>query len=214
MGDGCNVAPLKCYIVFKILTNAIYISKYSNDNNKREIKDTEDEVRSLIASYDQDDKEKLDLEEFSGFMEEALGFKGLDKYENTRFALQMKLLFNGIDINGIHYLDYNQVYECFSKWEENDEIWISKAIFRGADVNKSRKAPLTELGNASFKIGWLPYYADEFVSRSQYEFGGLKELEYRHYYQILTGETIKKNSIEADPYDGKHPVESKCCLLI
>lgn len=54
-----------------------------------------------------------------------------------------------------------------------------------------------------------------FYSRCISEFGRKKkELEYWEYYKVVTGEQLNTKSIDADPYDGKLPQKSKCCLFI
>ena len=170
---------------------------------------TEKDIKSLIEKYDKSGNGKLEFDEFLGFMKEGLGFK-----ENSNFIKQMRFLYDGMDIDGSHNLDQNEIIECFSKWKEGNFKWLTKMIFRGADINKSRKVSVDELKNACDNLG-KSFNQEDFVKNCKMEFGEKKkELEYWEFYKIISGETLDKNSVEADPYDGKLRTESKCCYLI
>ncbi|KAK8872045.1 Rhomboid- protein 3 [Tritrichomonas musculus] len=171
----------------------------SNNNDKKDIK-------ALFAKYDKSGDGKLEFDEFIGFMHEGLGFEG-----NIN---QMRFLYDGMDTNGSHNIDQSEIIECLINWKEGNFKWITKMIFRGADKDKSRKVSINELKCACSNLG-KSLDQEDFEKQCISEFGSKKkELEYWEFYKIISGETLDKNSIDADPYDGKIPQKSKCCLLL
>ena len=173
------------------------------DNNDENI------IKALFSKYDKSGNGKLEFDEFLRFMQEGLGFE-----RNENFVNQMRFLYDGMDTDGSHDLNQNEIIECFNKWKEKDFKWITKMIFRGADKDKSRKVSIIELKNACINIG-KSLNQEDFEKQCISEFGSKKkELEYWEFYKIISGETLDKNSIDADPYNGKIPQKSKCCFLI
>lgn len=168
-----------------------------------------DDIPSLFAKYDSSKNGKLEFDEFLGFMKE-----GLDIPINPGFSNQMRFIFDGMDIDGSHNVDQNEIIECLKKYRQGDFKWISKMVFRGADINKSRKVSIDELKLAGQCLGIIGDSTD-FENRCNIEFGKKKsELEYWEFYKVITGENLDKHSIDADPYEGKLPTKSKCCLLL
>lgn len=167
------------------------------------------EITNLVAKYDKSGNGKLEYDEFLSFMKEGLGYP-----ENSNFLQQMRFLYDGMDVDGSHNLDKDEIIECLSNFKEGNFKWITKMIFRGADRDNSRKVSVDELKLASDNLG-RSFSSDEFEQKCQVEFGKKKkELEYWEYYKLISGETLDKDSVEADPYDGKLEQKSKCCLLI
>lgn len=203
-----------CYIcfIYQQYTIHIWIDKETEDKSEKEPKIpniTENDISSLIAKYDKSGNGKLEFDEFLGFMKEALKLE-----ESQGFLKKMRFLYDGMDTDNSHNLDKNEIIECFSKWKEGNFKWLTKMIFRGADVDKSRKVSICELKSACDNLG-KSLNQENFENQCKIEFGAKKkELEYWEFYKIITGETLDKNSIDADPYDGKLQTESKCCILI
>lgn len=184
--------------------------KNSEENSEKTVSSlSKSDITNLFKKYDKSGNGKLDFDEFLNFMKDGLKFE-----EDKNFTKQMRFLFDAMDIDGSHNLDQNEVIECITKWKEGNFKWISKMIFRGADINRSKKVSIEELKRACNNLG-KSFNIDDFEKQCKLEFGSKKkELEYWEFYKIISGETIDKNSNDADPYDGKLQTESKCCLLI
>lgn len=168
-----------------------------------------EEIQGLIAKYDKSGNGKLEFDEFLGFMKEGLGFE-----ESPNFLKQMRFIYDGMDVDGSHNLDQAEIIDCLTNFKEGNFKWITKMIFRGADTDNSRKVSIDELKLACDNLG-KSFSADDFELKCKNEFGGKKkELEYWEFYKLISGETLDKKSVEADPYDGKLETKSKCCLLL
>lgn len=166
------------------------------------------QIQELINKYDHSQNGTLEFNEFLGFMKEGLQYE-----ESPNRAIQMRFLFDGMDVNGSHSLDREEIINCLSKWRDGDFKYITKMIFRGADKNKSKKVEISELKLACDNLG-KGFSPEDFATICELEFGKKKkELEYWEFYKVITGETIDKKSKEADPYDGKLN-NSKCCIII
>ncbi|KAK8880488.1 hypothetical protein M9Y10_003164 [Tritrichomonas musculus] len=169
-----------------------------------------DDVRSLIAKYDKSGNGKLEYDEFLGFMSEGLG---VDSSKPT-FLKQMRFIFDGMDTDASHNLDQNEILTCLEKLKSKDFKYITRMIFRGADVDKSRKVTIAELSQACETLG-NDFSEENFKQKCEVEFGKKKkELEYWEFYKLISGETLSKDSPDYDPYEGKYKQESKCCLLL
>lgn len=175
--------------------------------------EAKDDVRSLIAKYDKSGNGKLEYDEFLGFMKEGLG---VGDSASPNFLKQMRFIFDGMDTDGSHNLDQNEIITCLGKLKDKDFKYITRMIFRGADVDKSRKVSIDELKQACESIGGKTFSEDEFKQKCEVEFGKKKkELEYWEFYKLISGETLSKDSPDYDPYEGKYPQKSsKCCLLL
>ncbi|KAK8898344.1 Lipopolysaccharide kinase (Kdo/WaaP) [Tritrichomonas musculus] len=174
--------------------------------------EAKDDVRSLIAKYDKSGNGKLEYDEFLGFMKEGLG---VGDSASPNFLKQMRFIFDGMDTDGSHNLDQNEIITCLGKLKDKDFKYITRMIFRGADVDKSRKVSIDELKQACESIGGKTFSEDEFKQKCEVEFGKKKkELEYWEFYKLISGETLSKDSPDYDPYEGKLPEKSKCCILI
>ena len=163
------------------------------------------DVKTLIAKYDKSGNGKLEFDEFIGFMKEGLGAD-----VNVK---AMRFIFDGMDTDGSHNLDQNEILTCLEKIKSKDFKYMTKMIFRGADIDKSRKVTLLELSQCCNIFG--EWDEKKFQEQCKTEFGkNKKELEYWEFYKLISGETIDKKSPDYDPYEGKLPEKSKCCLLL
>ncbi|KAK8841823.1 Rhomboid- protein 3 [Tritrichomonas musculus] len=170
------------------------------------------EIRALIAKYDKSGNGKLEFDEFLGFMKEGLK---VGDSSSPNFYTQMRFLYDGMDTDGSHNLDQGEIIQCLENFKLKNFKYITKMIFRGADVNHDKKVTIDELKLASENLGDKQFNKDDFEKQCKLEFGSKKkELEYWEFYKIITGETIDKNSPDYDPYEGKLPTKSKCCILI
>lgn len=187
--------------------------KTKDIKNDKVLSDDEIErIKNLIAKYDKSGNGKLEFDEFLKFMKEALN---INESSSQNFYKQMRFMFDGMDVDGSHNLDQNEIVQCFKKIKEKDFKYITKMIFRGADIDNNKKVTVDELKYASENLGGVQFSQDDFDKKCKTEFGSKKkELEYWEFYKIITGETIDKNSPNYDPYDGKLPTKSKCCILI
>lgn len=91
------------------------------------------QIQELINKYDHSQNGTLEFNEFLGFMKEGLQYE-----ESPNRAIQMRFLFDGMDVNGSHSLDREEIINCLSKWRDGDFKHIMKMIFRGADRSKSQ----------------------------------------------------------------------------
>ncbi|OHS94833.1 EF-hand family protein [Tritrichomonas foetus] len=176
-------------------------------------------VRRLVLKYDKSGNGHLDFDEFVQFCKVGL-FADLANLDTDHLPEgrdvnleQLRFLYDGMDMDGSHSLDSNEIGECLAAMREGNFKWMTKMIFRGADKDNSRKVSISELQVACNGLGDVSFSPEEFKEKCKLELGSeKKEIEYWEFYKIITGETIDK---ETDPYDGKLPVEkSKCCLLI
>ena len=170
------------------------------------------EIRSLITKYDKSGNGKLEYDEFIQFMAEGLKV-GDPKAPN--FIKQMRFLYDGMDLDASHNLDQEEVITCMEKFKTKDFKYLTRMVFRGADKDKSRKVSIAELKECVDNLGGVPFSQEDFDTKCKNEFGKKKkELEYWEFYKIISGETLDKKSPDYDPYEGKYPEKSKCCLLI
>lgn len=77
-------------------------------------------IKDLIAKYDRSGNGSLEFNEFLGFMHEGLGF---ESNSDQSFALQLRFLYDGMDMDGSHCLDEKEIIDCFSKWKQGDFKW-------------------------------------------------------------------------------------------
>ncbi|OHT00870.1 hypothetical protein TRFO_32341 [Tritrichomonas foetus] len=175
-------------------------------------------IKNLIAKYDKSGNGKLEFDEFLGFMKVGIGanLESLDGEVTEAKDInlkQMRFLYDGMDMDGSHNLDANEIIECLSAWRTGDFKWITKMIFRGADKDNSRKVSIAEMKDAVQNVMGKTFTPEEFEEKCKLELGEKKkEIEYWEFYKMITGETIDNTT---DPYDGKLPQEkSSCCLLI
>ena len=170
------------------------------------------DVKSLIKKYDKNSKGKLEFDEFLGFIKEAFG---IGNALSPSLIKQVRFIFDGMDVDGSYSVDQREIIQCFENLKAKDFKYITKLIFRGADVNNDKKATIDELKDICENFGEKSLCYEEFETRCITEFGkSKKSLEYWEFYKIITGETLDKNSPDYDTYGGMPQTESKCCILI
>lgn len=181
-------------------------------------------VRKLVLRYDKDGKGCLTFDEYLHFMKALINADfdnenfNADEVQETETGLnlkQVRFLYDGMDLDGSHSISADELIRYLEATEAKDFKYVTKLIFRGADKDHSKKVSIDELKDV---VGNLGQGFDEtaFQEKCKLELGGKKkELEYWEFYKIITGETIDKDSEDADPYEGKLPESSsKCCLLL
>ena len=62
-----------------------------------------------LSLIDKNGNGKFGFDEFLEFMNKGLNFQ-----KNANFPKQMRFLFDGMDTDGSHYLDKNQIIDCFT----------------------------------------------------------------------------------------------------
>lgn len=187
-------------------------SRDVNSGSSGLTEEEKNEIRELFKKYDASGNGKLEFDEFLNFMGE--GLKVSDPKTNQNFYKQMRFMYDGMDTDASHNLDQDEVIACLENFKTNNFKYLTRMIFRGADKDKSRKVSIAELSDCCENLG-KGFTKEDFDNQCQLEFGKKKkELEYWEFYKLISGETLDKKSLEADPYEGKYPEKSKCCLLI
>ena len=194
-------------------SNANVNSNADVNKNTRYITEAEkNQIKELFAKYDKSNNGKLEFDEFLKFMMEGLEIGDVN---SPTVITQMRFLYDGMDIDASHNLDEDEVIRCLESFKTNDLKFLTKMIFRGADKDKSGKVSIEELKYAVDNLGEDGFNQDDFYNKCRLEFGKRKkELEYWEFYKIISGETLTKSSPDYDPYEGRFPEKSKCCLLL
>lgn len=170
-------------------------------------------IRSIVDKYDKGGCGKLEFDEFLGAIKESLNIK--DRNYQIGFINQMRFMFDGIDMAGIHEIDKEEIITLFEKIKKDDLKYLTKRIFRGADINRTGKVSINELKKCEYNIGHVHFSQEEFEKECKVKFGmKKKELEYWEFYYIISGERIDMKGPDSDSYEGKLPIKSKCCILI
>ena len=185
------------------------------------LKDAEREgVRNLVLYYDKSGNGTLEFDEFMHFLRSLpntnLEDVKLDEITETELSIpidRLRILYDGMDVDGTHSVNSNEICDYLNAIRTNDFKWQTKMIFRAADKDKSRKVSFKELSSCLKGYQGMEMTEEQFKEKCKVELGkSKKELEYWEFYKIITGQDIDQNT---DPYDGKiEAKKSSCCLLI
>lgn len=179
----------------------------SDQNSNLEIKE-EENPKETDPTDEKSITKILRFEDFLLYMK-----KGLNIHEITfGIGKQMRYLFDGIDIEGLSYVnsrDADYLLLCFI---QNDWVNITKLFFCGADQNRDRKINISSIGDAVNNLCSQKMNKEQFELKCRSKYGeNKKELKFFEFYKILTDKDIDKNY---DPYEGRVREKSACCLLI
>ena len=173
-------------------------------------------IKKLAISYDNGSKGYLEFDEFLGFMKAATGMKKIEDFdgevpESGRVpVLQMKFLYDGIDVRGSNSMQIDDVCSCFINYKERNFDWLEKMIFIGCDIEKNNSVFIEDISNAIQNIGEKPLSPEEFQQKCIEEYGREKQkINFSQFLYILSG----KNQ-DIDPYEGKAIKKTKCCVLL
>lgn len=169
-----------------------------------------DDIRNLIAKYDPGGYGKLEYDEFLGFIKE---YFHIDDTTDS-FYKQARFFFDGIDNDISQVIDQNDITLFANKVTNKDIKYITKMLFRGADYNRKRKILIDDIADIFNGEFGITFDEKDFRNRCM-EFGKKKTtLAYWEFYKIISGETLDKNNLDYDPYDGINPEQkSECCIL-
>ncbi|KAK8837814.1 Rhomboid- protein 3 [Tritrichomonas musculus] len=178
-------------------------------------------VRKLVLHYDKSGNGTLEYDEFMHFLK-ALPNVNLEDFTPDDIketdledltADQVRIYFDGMDMDGTHSVNANEICDFINSRRAKDFKWQTKMIFRAADKDKSRKVSFDELAACLKALQGMEMTKEDFQNRCKVELGkSKKELEYWEFYKIISGQELDHTT---DPYDGKiEEKKSSCCLLI